>query len=50
MQEFTIVDKMDNEFIYLIMEIDKWSGKLTKHNKLKLDSWVRIIPKQLLSR
>ena len=47
------IDELDKEFIMLcqgnqnkinlFQEIEKRSDKLTKHQKLRVDSWVRIL-------
>ncbi len=35
-----INDEYDKEFVLLIMEIEKRYDKISKHNRLKVESWV----------
>ena len=35
-------DEYDKEFVLLIIEIEKRYDKITKHNRLKVESWVRL--------
>jgi hypothetical protein len=37
-----INDKFDKEFINLILEIEKNYSCLIKHDRLKIESWVRL--------
>jgi hypothetical protein len=39
--ELNVTDKLDKEFINLILEIEKRYTTLTKQEKIRLESWVK---------
>jgi hypothetical protein len=38
--ELNVTDKYDKEFINLVLEIEKRYEKLTRQEKLRIESWV----------